>query len=571
MWWQHGGQVAARLPLRSWSRKVSPMESKPKVPPPIGDGGARFEQTLGEVLEDPISRRIFDDTIRRVALLDEGRRIRKDHRISQKDVAAAMGTSQSAISDIEKGRVDPQLQTLQRYARALGRRFEFALVDPELPSAPEGSVNSAVARLEDFALGPLLTAMVERSKEERVSTAQDLANDIDLAMPWTEALLARLKADGAVVSVGDGANRAYALDYEAANLVGVSLEREEVHAVLVDRYGNCHAQKTATLSDTLTKTVVGTIVKLVASLEKLSKKPLLSVGVCLPGIITGSGAVDFVAELKTDDDLWSAVPLRELLITELRDELHSPDVAVVVENDANALAMNEYLRKERSGNSVVTLLMTERGTGSGIIMDGNLIRGAHNAAGEGGHTIVDPKGPKCRAGLSHNGCLETVASMRSVLERIGLDVDTPESFAASVGKANKLVEEHDPEALNAFRVAGEIHGRFISTTIVLLDPDRVVIYGEPYLADRSLYACAQPFQSGFNSAYGDALGSRTELVGDTAIEWVSLTGSHDHDVRAMAAGAAAFWHFLQQPTARPSTTVAHGQRSYELADRRVFA
>src|SRR4029077_8605740 len=54
-------------------------------------------------------------------------RARKRAKLSQADVAILMGTSQSAISEMEKGAVEPRLSTLQRYARILGMRLRLGL------------------------------------------------------------------------------------------------------------------------------------------------------------------------------------------------------------------------------------------------------------------------------------------------------------------------------------------------------------------------------------------------------------------------------------------------------------
>jgi transcriptional regulator with XRE-family HTH domain len=49
--------------------------------------------------------------------------------LSQTEVAARMGTSQSAVARLERGDADVRLSTLQRYAAALERRVGFGLAD----------------------------------------------------------------------------------------------------------------------------------------------------------------------------------------------------------------------------------------------------------------------------------------------------------------------------------------------------------------------------------------------------------------------------------------------------------
>ena len=63
-----------------------------------------------------------------------------DHRraagLSQTELAARMGTSQSSVARIEAGEVDPRVSTLERYAAALGGRLDVTLrFDPAHPAA----------------------------------------------------------------------------------------------------------------------------------------------------------------------------------------------------------------------------------------------------------------------------------------------------------------------------------------------------------------------------------------------------------------------------------------------------
>lgn len=53
--------------------------------------------------------------------------LRRDHGLSQTQVAARMGTSQSAVARLESGGSDARLSTLGRYAQALGTELAFAV------------------------------------------------------------------------------------------------------------------------------------------------------------------------------------------------------------------------------------------------------------------------------------------------------------------------------------------------------------------------------------------------------------------------------------------------------------
>jgi predicted XRE-type DNA-binding protein len=84
-----------------------------------------LDEMLAEVEADPVARAAYEDAAWRRALLVRLVQLRGERR--QREVATAMGTTQSAVSDLEQGRVDPRLGTLQRYVRAIGARLEVVI------------------------------------------------------------------------------------------------------------------------------------------------------------------------------------------------------------------------------------------------------------------------------------------------------------------------------------------------------------------------------------------------------------------------------------------------------------
>src|SRR6185437_1068340 len=93
-----------------------------------------------------------------------------------------------------------------------------------------------------------------------------------------------------------------------------------------------------------------------------------------------------------------------------------------MENDANAAALGECRYGAGRGYRHVLYLTVSTGIGAGIVIDGELYRGARGLSGELGNTIVMPGGPRCPCGK--RGCLEAVASgpsiARAYAEKIGL-------------------------------------------------------------------------------------------------------------------------------------------------------
>ena len=74
------------------------------------------------------------DPGRRRELIDELVRARQESELSQTEIAARMGTSQSAVARLESGGLDARLSTLERYAAALGRTVDWQIRPSEEPS-----------------------------------------------------------------------------------------------------------------------------------------------------------------------------------------------------------------------------------------------------------------------------------------------------------------------------------------------------------------------------------------------------------------------------------------------------
>jgi len=81
----------------------------------------------GERRHDPVFPGFREMGERRQALSDELVGVRRGLGLSQTQVAARMGTSQSAVARMETGTSDVLMSTVERYARALGRRLDWTL------------------------------------------------------------------------------------------------------------------------------------------------------------------------------------------------------------------------------------------------------------------------------------------------------------------------------------------------------------------------------------------------------------------------------------------------------------
>ena len=102
----------------------------------------------------------------------------------------------------------------------------------------------------------------------------------------------------------------------------------------------------------------------------------------------------------------------------LTNHLHLP---VVIENDANAAAFGEYTCGAGKDIKDMVMLTLGTGLGSGIILDGTLLEGAHGIAAELGHMIVEPDGRQCPCG--QRGCIEQYVSASSIVRNAEKVID----------------------------------------------------------------------------------------------------------------------------------------------------
>jgi predicted NBD/HSP70 family sugar kinase len=135
------------------------------------------------------------------------------------------------------------------------------------------------------------------------------------------------------------------------------------------------------------------------------------------------------------------------------------------------------------------------GIGAGLIIRGQLYGGAHEGAGEIGHTIVDDDGPLCACGS--DGCLETVASApaiaRRAVERIragqaSLITDLSHGDLTRVIGTTVIEAARAGDALarETLLEAGRYLGLAIGNLINLVNPAMVIIGGGTGLAGDEL-------------------------------------------------------------------------------------
>jgi predicted NBD/HSP70 family sugar kinase len=157
----------------------------------------------------------------------------------------------------------------------------------------------------------------------------------------------------------------------------------------------------------------------------------------------------------------------------------------VLENDSNTLAAAEQWFGRGVGVDTFIAVAVGAGIGSGVVVNGQLHRGAGGAAGEFGHVQLTDTGPLCSCGRV--GCVEAWASDRAILRDIyaALDEGRTTSLARAVtageltiARVTAAAEEGDRLSREVLSQAGHYLGRGIATLMTVVDPRLVIISGE---------------------------------------------------------------------------------------------
>ena len=98
--------------------------------PPEKRKHADFEVFLKESLKDPLLKAEFDRQQPEFAVIQAMIDIRRKKDLTQKQLAEKLGTTQSAISRLEKGNINPTIGFMQKLADALGSRLDIRFLSP---------------------------------------------------------------------------------------------------------------------------------------------------------------------------------------------------------------------------------------------------------------------------------------------------------------------------------------------------------------------------------------------------------------------------------------------------------
>lgn len=260
--------------------------------------------------------------------------------------------------------------------------------------------------------------------------------------------------------------------------VGIDLNVDFITAVVLDYSYTIQWQKrTPVIAPTQQDTVLQQAIELTqAAVDQGTDKGMtpLGIGLVVPGLVDVYQGVMILAPNLG----WENVPMRALW------QAHF-DLPIFTENDANAAALGELYIGEAKGISHFICINVGVGIGGGIVIDGNLLRGARGFASEVGHIVMEPEGKQC--GCGSRGCLETligktalVSTVQDALRKSSFEspfLDEASIADLTLDQIVSAAAEGHPVCNEQLKKVGYYLGLTVGDLVNIFNPELVVIGG----------------------------------------------------------------------------------------------
>ncbi|MWB99965.1 ROK family transcriptional regulator [Agromyces seonyuensis] len=205
--------------------------------------------------------------------------------------------------------------------------------------------------------------------------------------------------------------------------------------------------------------LVAGIVEGVAAERESGALRVLGVGAAVPGLVRSDrGFVELAPALD-----WHGVEFARMLEA-------ATGLPAFAANDANCGVLAEHRTAAGTGDFVY-LNGGASGIGGGLVVGGRLLGGRSGFAGELGHVLVDPAGPRCRCGST--GCLQAIVELGALRTAAGLDVDGADELLDALVAA---IEQPGPAADVVDRQLVAL-GAALRDAVNVVNPEVIVLGG----------------------------------------------------------------------------------------------
>jgi predicted NBD/HSP70 family sugar kinase len=294
----------------------------------------------------------------------------------------------------------------------------------------------------------------------------------------TEQLIAeRWLREGALGKLPRGRRPTFLhLNEDRAGIFGINVRPFTTNLALANLAGRFLWQESMPTPEAPDEFVIQITERVRAARKERPHMAYEGIGVSLPGRVDlSSQKFVFAPNLGWHDE-------------DLKERLERATGLVVdLENEANACALSEFwFGHHADGTRNLIAVAVSEGIGVGMILNGQLVRGASGLAGEFGHVALTEDGPKC--GCGNHGCWEVFASNSAAL-RYYMESNSPVRAGKKHSEKRKglpptfddllqLAEQGDLKALAALDRMAHYLGRGIAMLVSGLAPEAIVVVGE---------------------------------------------------------------------------------------------
>ena len=212
---------------------------------------------------------------------------------------------------------------------------------------------------------------------------------------------------------------------------------------------------------------------------RINLRKISGIGIGIPGFVSGEKGITY----------WS--PLYRKGNTNLRDLIRKRfNIRTYIENDANTVTLAQQWFGEGSGIDNFIMVTVEHGVGMGIVVNGQIYRGANGIGAEFGHMVIKPGGAACRCGK--RGCIESYVADYSVLEaainacKAG-QWQCRNISSLTIEEVTLMARKGEPALRKIFKRGGQILGLGISGLVQIFNPEKIIIAGEGVRAGALLF------------------------------------------------------------------------------------
>ncbi len=286
--------------------------------------------------------------------------------------------------------------------------------------------------------------------------------------------------DSKSVSTGGRKPDLYNLNMDFFYSIGINIGKRKVRAIIINLKGSIILEKVEHYSENHElEDIIPIIFKIIDDIFKDigdSSKKIIGIGVSFPGTID-----NVTGEIYHSPNIGGVGKNLKNLLSR-----HS-GLPVFVENNSNASVLGEWWFGAGKDKEFVLYVFASYGTGSGILIKGEIYRGANHTAADIGHSVVDIDGKQCHCG--NYGCVETYTSYKSIVRRFEeyAKRGTPTSLNFYrnnlIGTSSKFEEIinyaklNDDLSVQVIVETGRLLGIVCSNLVNLYDPNIVILGG----------------------------------------------------------------------------------------------